>query len=113
VTATAFKAEAADATFSRNTFGILYVSMCWAAQRPSVPVTTPSKRGAGVFALVPPDVPHTFCKIGTAPARFLNIRTPAGLEQCPKDAAAESRDGTPNPWRIADVAAQYAFVVAD
>lgn len=72
--------------------------------------------GPGGFVLVPPGVAHTFANPGPAPARFLNMFQPAGLEQYLKEAAKRMAAGHPwSPAEMAETAARYDFepVVAE
>jgi oxalate decarboxylase/phosphoglucose isomerase-like protein (cupin superfamily) len=61
--------------------------------------------------LVPPGVAHTFANPGPAPARFLNIFQPAGLEQSLKEAITRmAQEGRPwSPAEMAEVASRYDF----
>ena len=66
--------------------------------------------GPGSFVLVPPGVVHTFANRGSAPARFLNIYQPAGLEQYLKEAAKRMAEGHSwSPAEMAEIASQYDF----
>jgi mannose-6-phosphate isomerase-like protein (cupin superfamily) len=69
--------------------------------------------GPGGFALVPPGVAHTFANPGPAPARFLNIQQPAGLEQYLKEAARQMAEGRSwSPAEMAERASHYDFELA-
>ena len=65
--------------------------------------------GPGSFACVPPGVVHTFANRGDAPARFLNIATPAGWEDYMRDLAAGLAAGTLSQEEIGGIASRYDF----
>jgi quercetin dioxygenase-like cupin family protein len=67
--------------------------------------------GPGTFVAVPPGVVHTFSNDGTAPARVLNLFSPAGLEAYLRELAA--LPGPPDPATMAELASRYDFEVAD
>jgi mannose-6-phosphate isomerase-like protein (cupin superfamily) len=62
--------------------------------------------GPGAFVLVPPGVVHTFSNPHDAPARLLNIFSPAGLEGYVREVAA---GGITDPREMARIAARYDF----
>lgn len=67
--------------------------------------------GPGGFARVPPGVAHTFANPGDAPARFLNIYEPSGMEQYVKDVARRMAAGDPPaPEEMARMASQHDLV---
>ncbi|MDP8943069.1 MAG: cupin domain-containing protein [Actinomycetota bacterium] len=68
---------------------------------------------AGTYALVPPGAVHTFSNPAEAPARFLNLMAPGGLEQYLREvAAALPPAGAPDPALMAQIASRYDFVPA-
>ena len=91
----------------RHTFDIFYVlEGTIAFQLGNASIEAP----AGAFVLVPPGIVHAFRNSSGAAARFLNVQTPAGLEQYLKEVAAESHGGAPDASRMAAIASKYDFV---
>lgn len=70
---------------------------------------TEHEAGPGTFACVPPGVVHTFRNDGEAPARLLNLNTPAGFEDYMRDLAraAAATDGPLDPAQVGEIAARY------
>lgn len=64
--------------------------------------------GAGGFALVPPGVVHAFANPSSAPARFLLVATPAGLERYFAELTAMVR--TEAVWPPKDPTALHALM---
>jgi uncharacterized cupin superfamily protein len=64
--------------------------------------------GAGGFALVPPGVVHTFANPSSAPARFLLVATPAGLERYFVELTAMA--GAEAVWPPKDATALHALM---
>ena len=93
----------------RHTFDIFYVlegTIAFQLGNASI------EAHAGAFVLVPPGIVHAFRNSSGAAARFLNVQTPAGLEQYLKEVAAESHGGAPDASRMAPIASKYDFVAA-
>jgi quercetin dioxygenase-like cupin family protein len=66
--------------------------------------------GAGGFAFAPGGVVHTFANVGSTPARFLTIFTPAGFEAFFEEVARlfqSSTGGPPDMAQVAALAAKY------
>ena len=64
--------------------------------------------GPGAAIVKPRGVPHAFWNAGDAPARILEVITPAGFEGYFAEAAAIfSGDGPPDPARMGTLLAQY------
>ena len=76
-----------------------------AGARPSAEVR---EVGPGAAIVKPRGVPHAFWNAGDAPARILEVITPAGFEGYFAEAAAIfSGDGPPDPARMGTLLAQY------
>lgn len=54
---------------------------------------------------------HTFWNAGDAPARILEVISPAGFENYFREAGAELASGHPDPQRLAALRARYALDV--
>jgi quercetin dioxygenase-like cupin family protein len=55
---------------------------------------------AGEVAFAPREVPHTFTNLGTGPARYLIVCTPAGFERYFARMAAERQGVDPPDWAL-------------
>lgn len=69
-----------------------------------------TQAGPGDYAIIPPGNVHTFANRGERPVRMLNIMAPGGFEQYLVEVAGELRpDASPDPERMAEIAARYDF----
>lgn len=69
--------------------------------------------GPGAFVCIPPGVVHTFSNRSDRPVRFLNVGSPAGMEDYLRELSAAFADGAPDPQRMAEVMVKYDVVLAD
>jgi quercetin dioxygenase-like cupin family protein len=67
----------------------------------------------GTFVCAPPGTVHTFSNRSDAPARFLNLATPAGFEGYMRELGAAFSGGpVPSSAAMAEIASRYDFRAA-
>jgi len=71
------------------------------------------EEGPGAFVCIPPGVVHTFSNGSDHPVRFLNVSSPAGMEDYLRELSKTIADGAPDPQRMADVMVKYDVVLVD
>jgi quercetin dioxygenase-like cupin family protein len=69
--------------------------------------------GPGSFVCIPPGIVHTFSNRSDRPVRFLNVSSPAGMEDYLRELSSTLADGAPDPQRMAEVMVKYDVVLAD
>jgi len=65
--------------------------------------------GAGCFAWLPRQIPHTYANVSASPVRALGIVVPGGLEEffAEQSAYFARLQGPPDPAEIAAISARY------
>lgn len=63
--------------------------------------------GPGAFVTIPPGVMHDFRNPGRAPARWLGIAAPGGLEHYFEEVQRLVEQGQMNPWAVRELRLRY------